>query len=307
MQARMVQRGTAIAAVLLAIIVARAEAFAASDHESCSTRSTDVNHRNPDGTEAICQAASTGGPPNRASAYASDQGVAGSSTYNGSEAKSFASGVGAAATAGAQDGGNATATASGENAQAGALAESGATKATAKGKDSEAEAAIEWTDGGKTTATATGGSKATALIRSAGGGNALATAKEAAEAFAIASGGGKATSVSSGSGSSAVAGAVNGSVAKATASDGAQAGADAGATTPGRQLAPDSTAAKCKATATGSGAGSNAAAACENAGSVVTAVATKGSTAIGSDTSAPTCTTVNGGVAKVRSPMGDCD
>jgi hypothetical protein len=76
---------------------------------------------------------------------------------------------------------------------------------------------------------------------------------------------------------------------------------------PRHPLAIDSKAAKCKATATGSGTGANAEAACQKSGSVVTAVATKGSIAIGSDTSAPTCTTMNGGVAKVRSPMGDCD
>jgi hypothetical protein len=42
-----------------------------------------------------------------------------------------------------------------------------------------------------------------------------------------------------------------------------------------------------------------------NAGSVVTAVATKGSIAIGSDTSAPTCTPKNGGMAKGQEPDGE--
>ena len=65
-------------------------------------------------------------------------------------------------------------------------------------------------------------------------------------------------------------------------------------------------AAGCKATATGSGAGGEAEAECENPGSAVTATATKGSTAIGSDTAPPTCTRVNGGIAKVRSPKGNC-
>ncbi len=140
------------------------------------------------------------------------------------------------------------------------------------------------------------------------GGNAVATAKDAAEADSlVAGGGGKATRVSSGDGSSAVADAVDGGVAKATASDGAEAGAGAGATTPVRRLARDSTAAKCKATATGSGTGGDAEAYCENTGSVVTAVATKGSIAIGSDTALPTCTPMNGGIARVKSPMGNCD
>lgn len=58
--------------------------------------------------------------------------------------------------------------------------------------------------------------------------------------------------------------------------------------------------------ATGLGTGGQAGAVCLNAGSVVTAVATKGSIAIGRDTSAPTCTSKNGGIAKVKGPMGNC-
>ncbi len=306
MQARIAQMGAAIVAVLFALVVARTEAFAASSQESCSTTSTNVDLRNPDGTEAICQADI--GPPNKATAHASDQALASSGTADGSTAKSSASGVGAAAVADAGDGGIATATASGENAQAAGGAASGSTKAIAKGGNSNAFAAIDYTDGGKATATATGGAQATALIPSAGGGSAVATARDAAEAFALVSnGGGKATSISSGSGSSAVADVVDGGVAKASAIDGGQAGAVAGAMPPGHQPARDSTAAKCKATAISSGAGGNAEAVCENPGSVVTAVASKGSIAIGSDTTAPTCTPMNGGVAKVRSPMGDCD
>ena len=63
----------------------------------------------------------------------------------------------------------------------------------------------------------------------------------------------------------------DGGAAKATASDGADE-VVAGAV------------ANCKATATGSGTGGEAAAVCENAGSVVTVTATKGSIAVGSDT-----------------------
>jgi hypothetical protein len=47
MQTRIVQMGAAIAAVVLALTVARTEAFAASDKESCSTTSTDVTLKNP--------------------------------------------------------------------------------------------------------------------------------------------------------------------------------------------------------------------------------------------------------------------
>jgi hypothetical protein len=43
-----------------------------------------------------------------------------------------------------------------------------------------------------------------------------------------------------------------------------------------------------------------------NAGSIVTVEVTKGSVALGSDESAPTCTPKHGGIAKVRSPAGNC-
>jgi hypothetical protein len=63
---------------------------------------------------------------------------------------------------------------------------------------------------------------------------------------------------------------------------------------------------KSRATANGSGSGSDAEAECTLSASIVTAVATGGSTAIGSDPSAPTCNKVGGGIAKATSPMGDC-
>src|ERR1700721_1903428 len=128
MRARIVVLGAAIVAVLFALMVARTEAFAASSHESCSTTSTNVDLKNPDGTEAICQADI--GPPNKATAHASDQALAGAGAADGSTAKSSASGVGAAAVADAGDGGMSTATASGENAQAAAGEARGSTQPT---------------------------------------------------------------------------------------------------------------------------------------------------------------------------------
>ena len=60
MQTRIVQMGAAIAAVVLVLTVARTQAFAASDHEKCSTTDTDVENLNAtDGTEASCQAEAT--------------------------------------------------------------------------------------------------------------------------------------------------------------------------------------------------------------------------------------------------------
>ena len=61
------------------------------------------------------------------------------------------------------------------------------------------------------------------------------------------------------------------------------------------------------AQATASGTDSEAEATAENTGSNVTALATKGSTAIGSDTSPPTCMPRHGGKAVVTSPMGNCN
>src|ERR1700733_998026 len=187
MQTRIVQGGAVIAAVSLALIVARTEAFAAGK-ESCSTTTTDVSTGpSADGAVATCDAA-TDGP-------------------NGAMAK--ASGEDANATAEASDGSDA--------------------KATAKGGDSDA------------TAEAESGSMA---VSSAKGKNSDATAEAA-----------------------------NGSNVQATAS----------------------------------GTDSDAEASAENTGTNVTALATKGSTAIGSDTSPPTCMRRHGGKAVVTSPMGNCN
>jgi hypothetical protein len=275
MQTRVVQMGGAIAAVVLAVMVARTEAFAHSDKESCSETSTDVTSGpNADGTEATCDAAT--GAPNKATAHAS-----------GEDATAYSE---------AEDNSEAVSSASGEDAGAGASSVSGKTKATAKGSQSEASSEIDETGGGKATSTATDGGEAIAEIPNGGGGDAVAKGKDAgAQATSdVVGGGGKATSDSSGNGSDAIGVAKDGGAAKATAREGAI------------DVEADALASGCKATATGSGTGSESGAVCENAGSVVTATATKGSIAEGSDTAQPTCTPKNGGEAKVTSPMGNC-
>src|SRR5271170_6627341 len=91
-------------------------ANAKSDKESCSTTSTDVKNLNSDGTEAEC--AAFVGPPNKATAKASDMGSAESEADDGSTAVSDSSGVNSEATAQGVDGGDAKATASGMGAMA---------------------------------------------------------------------------------------------------------------------------------------------------------------------------------------------
>ena len=119
----------------------------------------------------------------------------------------------------------------------------------------------------------------------------VATAKDLGLASAQVEAGATATVEASGSGSVAEAKVVEG-VGKALASDVAVAGVEV-------------TAAR-KVTANASGLGGGAGASCEHAGSAVTTEATRGSTAIGSDTAGPVCMPKNGGIAKVISPMGNC-
>ena len=188
MQSRIFQMGAAIAAVVLILMVARTAAFA-GDSESCSETDMNVGPLvSSDGTSVECYAAT--GPPNKATAHASQQGVAVSDAEDGSKAVSSASGTGAMgsafslaesgsstkatasgedseAMAAAEDDSNATASASRTGAMGGAtsIAEGGAsTKATASGEDSDAVALIQVSGGGKATSTATDGAMATAEI-----------------------------------------------------------------------------------------------------------------------------------------------
>src|ERR1700722_1392710 len=249
MQTRIVQMGAAIAAVTIALMVARTEAFASS-HESCSATSTNVTSGpGSDGVEATCNA-STGAP---------------------NTAKASATGSDADAEADAEGHSTAKATSKGANADATADAGGGSgAKATAKGLDSDATADAA---GGSMAVSSAKGSSSDATAESDTGSDAKATASgKSSDATSVAAGGSMAVSSAKGTESDATAAAENGSSAKATAS-GTDSLADASAT---------------------------------KSGSEVTALATKGSTAIGSDAAPPTCTPKNGGVAKVKSPMGNC-
>ncbi|HSZ23414.1 MAG TPA: hypothetical protein VK782_09730, partial [Candidatus Sulfotelmatobacter sp.] len=115
-----------------------------------------------------------------------------------------------------------------------------------------------------------------------------------ADATAEASGGSDAKATAKGDDSDATAEAESGSMAVSSAK-----GKDSDATA---EAANGS-----NAQATASGTDSDAEASAENTGTNVTALATKGSTAIGSDTSPPTCTPRHGGKAVVTSPMGNCN
>lgn len=169
MQMRIIHVGAAVAALVLALTVARTDAMAASDKESCSTTSTDVTSGpNTDGTEAQCDAST--GPPNKAKAHAWDTGFA-------------------ASTAG--DMGTATADAKGKDSDAIANGDDGEATATAIGTDSFAAVGAE--DGGKGTGTAMKGGQAEA---DGEGGTATSTASgvgSEADSFAEDSGKAKAT------------------------------------------------------------------------------------------------------------------
>ena len=159
MQTRIVPMGAAIAAVAIALIVARTEAFA-SGHESCSTTSTDVTSGpSSDGAEATCDAET--GAPNNATAHASGADAdATSEAAGGSDATSVSKGEDADATAEADSGSEAVSSAKGEDAVATAEADGGSNaQATASGPGSDAEASAEKT-GSDVTALATKGSTA---------------------------------------------------------------------------------------------------------------------------------------------------
>ena len=265
MQTRILRMSAAGAVVALAITVGTV-AFAASDHESCSTKSTDVTSFNNDGTQATCDAAT--GAPNSAKARGIGRWRQRAINRGKTAARPIAPRPGGNAFAEGENAGSATAEQSG----------TGTAQATA--------------NGGKATAKAMGGSSSADATASAGG-KGTATAMNGGGSSAEGDSGGKATATSSGNGSDASAFAENSGKAKAKASGAAEAQATAEAS--------------CKANATADADGSVAGAACTQHGSSVSAQATKkGSRAIGSDTSTPTCTPMNGGIAKVKSPTGNC-
>jgi hypothetical protein len=84
-------------------------------------------------------------------------------------------------------------------------------------------------------------------------------------------------------------------------------GGQATATASGRAAVAESVVdADCTAQTNARGLDSTAIAHCQNTNSSVTAEATNGSYASGSDTDAPVCDPRPGGKARVRSPMGNC-
>ena len=157
--------------------------------------------------------------------------------------------------------------------------------------DHGAECQAQVIGGGRNKATSHASGSALAGSIAKAGGTADASATEGGQATSEASAG-RTIATANGLKSKAVAKVNAGGSAKATANKGAQAVAMA--------------AVQCKVRATASGSGSFGQAACSNAGSVITVEATKGSTAEGSDTKPPTCQRSHGGVAKVRSPGGNC-
>jgi hypothetical protein len=251
---------------------------AAGDKVSCMSKFKPVTHINADGTE--CQTSVFGGGSNKVVARASSLGFAKVNGGNGSVVTATASNQGQAIAQVSAAGGSVTASGSGSLARLD-VASVGGGKVIAKGTNSVARSHITSANGGAANSDASGGSTAEADVFSTGplvqfgnGGTAVANAKQGSTANALVqmTGGGEARATSRGTGAEADSVVEN----------------------------------VCNATSTAKGTDSMASALCQNSGSVVTAQATNGSTAIGSDTTPPTCTPMNGGTAKVRSPAGNC-
>jgi hypothetical protein len=146
-----------------------------------------------------------------------------------------------------------------------------------------------------------GGGRNKATSHASGSALAGSVAKSGGTADAKASNGGQATSEACAGKTTATANGSNAkAVAKVTAGGSAEASAKKGA------QAVAMAAVQCKVRASAADLGSFGQASCSNLGSVITVEATKGSTAEGSDTKPPSCKRVNGGIAKVRSPGGNC-
>jgi hypothetical protein len=265
-------------AVVTGFSLSIGRATAGSDRVSCLSKTMPVTNTSGDGTE--CQTMVFGAGPNKASAKASTLGFAQARAGNGSTIIATASNQGQAVANAAAALGSVTASGSGSIASLNVDLVGGG-KVIAKGANSVARSHISSANGGLANSDASRGSTAIADVLSTGalmpfgnGGSAVANASKGSTATAVVqmAGGGKAKATSSGSGAAAE------SVVEEV----------------------------CKAESTAKGADSIASAVCENPSSVVTANATKGSTAVGSDINPPICTPMNGGIAKVRSPMGNC-
>ncbi len=146
-----------------------------------------------------------------------------------------------------------------------------------------------------------GGGRNKAISHASGSALAGSLAKAGGTATARATDGGQATSEASAGKTSATANGLKAkAIAKVTAGGTANAVASEGA-----QAVAMATV-ECQVRATAIGSGSFGQATCSKAGTVVTVQATRGSTAEGSDTKAPTCKRLHGGISKVRSPAGNC-
>jgi hypothetical protein len=271
---------TTVVVAVMGFALSIGRANAGGDSESCLAKTMNQTKTNVDGTE--CEAVVSGAGPNKATAKASGLGVAVSE---------------------AEDGATTSANAK-QNSKATVVVHSGTGSATSSGVGASATVEISPVGGGKANATGPNSeaiSEISTLNPAGGGGNVQSNASgdgsiavAAVEINSMSSEPGFANaSAKGGSESVAAVEETGGGKAKATSS-----GLKAEAVS-----AVDNV---CSVKTNAKGANSMAVGECINSGSVVSAEATKGSIAVGSDTAVPTCTPMNGGIAKVRSPMGNC-
>lgn len=266
-------------------------ASAKSDKESCKGTTMNVTKTNADGT--TCAIEVLGGESNKASATASGDSTADAKVEDGIASAKASKGSVADASA---EPGKASATSSGEGTFAEASTSSGKATAKATGTNALANSEIDGTGGGLAEATADSGVIKDSTADSGSGAPAipqLVFLGGIAEAFIQGDGGGTAIADEKNQGTAIAEVETDGGTAKAAA-NGADSEADADAEV------------NCNVKSTATGAESEALGACFDSGSVVTVEATKGSTANGSDIADPICTPTNGGIARVRSPFGNC-
>jgi hypothetical protein len=269
---------TMLVAGALVLVSPISFAIAGGDSVSCKSKLLPVTNVSGDGTK--CEISFFGAGPNKAIADASSLGFAHGIAGNGASVNVSAKDNGEADADVSAGLGKATASGVGSLAMLGVVLTGGGS-ATAKGPNAIASSLITSANGGLAKSTASADSAATAEVLSTGplvpfgnGGSAVANSSQGGAAIAVVQlvGGGRANATASGTGTEA-------------------------------DSAVDDI---CNASTNAKGDGSLATATCETKGSTVSAEATNGSTAEGSDTAPPTCNPAPGGKAKVRSPMGNC-
>ena len=270
----------AVVAVVMAFALSIGRASAGGDSESCLSKTMDQTNVNSDGTK--CQTIVSGAGPNKATAKASGLSLAVSEAENGATTSANAK----------------------QNSEATCVVNAGTGSATSSGVGAQAVVDIMPVGGGKAKATGPNSmavSEISTANPAAGGGNVQSTASGDGSVAVAAV---EVSSMSSEPGF-ANASAKGGSVSVAAVEE--TGGGKAKATSSGLKAEAVSAVDNvCTVKTNAKGANSMAVGECINSGSVITVEATKGSTAVGSDTAAPTCTPMNGGIAKVRSPMGNC-